>query len=113
MLGKECGFMGRRPRLLSHCKPSAGHSPWCVHIVNLGMRSRQILIASRECESAAGNPPHESHRLLHYSVLEALLISMSKRACKKGIACLVMESMWTEHYESNQQSKNNNRILRT
>jgi hypothetical protein len=64
------------------------------------------------------NPPLEtspqgSHRLLHYSVLEALLISMSKRACKKGIACLVMESMWTEHYESNQQSKNNNRILRT
>jgi hypothetical protein len=70
--------------------------------------------------SQAGNvnPPLEtspqgSHRLLHYSVLEALLISMSKRAGKKGIACLIMESMWTEHYESNQQSKNNNRILRT
>jgi hypothetical protein len=57
--------------------------------------------------------PQGPHRLLHYSVLEALLISMSKRARKKGIACLIMESMWTEHCESNQQSKNNNRILRT
>jgi hypothetical protein len=58
-------------------------------------------------------PPQGSHHLLHYSVLEGLLISVSKRACKRGIACLVMDSMWTEHYESNQQSKNNNRILRT
>src|SRR3974377_885838 len=110
-LGKECGLWAEghdfsptaSPRQLSHCAVST--------LPVSGISSRLFPPAIRRCESCLENSRQDPHLLPHYRDSEALPIAVSTSAWIRRIAHSLMESMWTDRYESNQRSNSNNRIL--